>query len=61
MNSTLTGPASIKTLLNQTFHMPGLTVLGMLIFLAVFVGVWGWVYRKGGREFYERASRLPLD
>ncbi len=43
------------------FPMPWLTVLGLMIFLAVFVGVLLWVFRRGSAQLYARLAQAPLD
>lgn len=43
-----------------TSNVP-LSVIGMLLFLAVFIGVVFWVFRKKSKTFYQRMSRLPLE
>ena len=42
------------------FPMIWLTCVGLLIFLAVFLGVLAWVYRRGSDEEYARAALFPL-
>jgi len=36
-------------------------LVAMIIFLAAFVGIALWTYRKSGRKHYEEMARLPLD
>jgi cbb3-type cytochrome oxidase subunit 3 len=36
-------------------------LVALVLFVAVFVGVVAWVYRRSGRRHYEYMSRLPLD
>lgn len=42
-------------------HWSTLPVISMLLFMAVFMGAWIWVYRKGSGKIYEEVSRLPLE
>jgi cbb3-type cytochrome oxidase subunit 3 len=37
-----------------------LTIFGMFLFLAVFVGVVLWSYRRGANETYRYMEQLPL-
>jgi cbb3-type cytochrome oxidase subunit 3 len=37
-----------------------LTGVAMFLFMAVFIGSVIWTYRKRGKQFYEKMSRLPL-
>lgn len=47
--------------LNQIFTDAPLTVYGLIIFFAVFVGLFCWVYlRKGAFKQYEAMSLMPL-
>ncbi|MFN7685584.1 MAG: cbb3-type cytochrome oxidase subunit 3 [Oligoflexia bacterium] len=43
------------------FPLPWLTVVGLLIFFAVFVGVLIWVNRKGSQQLYHELARAPLN
>jgi cbb3-type cytochrome oxidase subunit 3 len=45
----------------SAFHLPWLACVGLLLFLAVFVGAVLWIHRRGSREFYERLRELPLE
>lgn len=38
-----------------------LTIAALLIFVAVFISVVAWVYRKGSGKFYEHMESLPLE
>jgi cbb3-type cytochrome oxidase subunit 3 len=38
-----------------------LSCIGLLLFVGVFLGALGWVFRKGSREFYSALSRGPLE
>jgi len=35
--------------------------LGLIIFLALFVGMLAWVFRPGAKREYERSAAMPLD
>lgn len=37
-----------------------LAMIGMMIFVAFFVGVTWWAYRKSGKKQYEYMEQLPL-
>ncbi len=43
------------------FHLSGMTAIGMLLFIAVFVGTLFWVFRKNSKNFYNKISNLPLE
>lgn len=38
-----------------------LTVIGFLIFLTFFIGVMAWIFQGSNKDYFEEASRLPLD
>lgn len=38
-----------------------LTSIGLLLFFVFFVAVIFWVFRKGSKAFYNKASQLPLN
>ncbi|MGK5082488.1 cbb3-type cytochrome c oxidase subunit 3 [Bdellovibrionota bacterium FG-1] len=42
------------------FPFPWLTCLGLFLFLTVFLGAVGWVFRKGSSAFYAEMSAAPL-
>lgn len=44
-------------------HFPfiSLVVAGQLLFLAVFLGAFFWIFRKGSKNFYDHLANLPLD
>ena len=42
------------------FPMAWLPCLGMVIFLAVFLGVVAWVYSKQAKNVYQHLEQLPL-
>lgn len=35
--------------------------LGLVLFLALFVGMVVWVFRPGARRTYEHSAEIPLD
>jgi hypothetical protein len=41
-------------------HWTWLPVISMLLFLAVFIGVCIWVYRKESTDVYRKLGALPL-
>jgi hypothetical protein len=43
------------------YHLPALACLGLLLFMAVFVGALAWVCRRGGSEFYSAMETLPFE
>ena len=49
----------LSQILSQTF-IPWLTCLGLLIFLAVFIGVILWVNRRGSEAIYAELSLAPF-
>ena len=42
------------------FPMTGLTCVGLVLFLIVFIGASIWTFRKGSDEIYRRAGDLPF-
>ena len=42
------------------FTMTYLPVLGLFLFLAIFIGVCFWVFRKNSNDFYKGLSLLPF-
>ena len=42
------------------YHLPLLSCVGLLIFLAVFCGSLFWVFRKGSAGFYATLQDLPF-
>lgn len=43
------------------FHMPWLSCIALLLFMAVFIGAAIWIHRRGSKEIYRRMSDLPFD
>jgi len=43
------------------FSDTGLALVALFLFLATFLGVVLWTYRKSARKYYEDMARLPLD
>jgi cbb3-type cytochrome oxidase subunit 3 len=43
------------------FQNIGLTIVALVIFIVVFIGLLVWVIRKSGKEYYERMGQVPLD
>jgi cbb3-type cytochrome oxidase subunit 3 len=43
------------------FPYINLVVVGQLTFFTVFVGALFWVYRRGGKSYYDRLANLPLE
>lgn len=43
-----------------SFPSPTMAMIGVFIFLVVFVGVLFWVFRKGSKKKYDKVSQLPL-
>jgi len=35
-------------------------VIGLVLFLAIFLGVLAWVFRPGSRRIYEAGARIPF-
>lgn len=35
--------------------------IGLLIFMAVFLGAIYWMFRPGAKQAYDECARLPLD
>jgi cbb3-type cytochrome oxidase subunit 3 len=42
------------------FPYINLVVVGQLTFFSVFVGALFWVYRRGGKSYYDEMANLPL-
>lgn len=36
-------------------------LIALLLFVAVFIGIVAWVYRRSGRRHYDYMASLPLD
>ena len=36
-------------------------ILSLFLFLATFVGIVLWTFRRSAREYYDEMARLPLD
>jgi cytochrome c oxidase cbb3-type subunit 4 len=43
------------------FSDTDLAVVGMLIFLIFFVGVFLWTFRKSAGQIYDKLSKIPLE
>ena len=43
-----------------SFKWTGLTCVGLIVFMSVFMGVLLWVFRKGGSSFYSELESLPF-
>lgn len=43
------------------FHIPGLPMIGLILFTVVFIGIVIWTFHSSNREKFEVASRLPLE
>ena len=43
------------------YHLPLLSCVGLLLFLAVFGGVCFWVFRRGSHRYYETAAMMPIE
>jgi len=50
----------IPTVLSH-YRFPLLSCFGLVIFLAVFMGVIAWIFRRGSAEFYQGVSQAPLE
>lgn len=42
------------------FHLPVLTMVGLMIFFIFFMSLLLWVYRKQGQPLYQQVACLPL-
>jgi cbb3-type cytochrome oxidase subunit 3 len=42
------------------YPLPGLSCLGLLLFVALFLAALAWVFRRASPGFYARMSQLPL-
>jgi hypothetical protein len=49
----------IREVLSQ-FHLPSLAILGLFLFLSVFLTTLFWVFRKSGDPLYRTLQQLPL-
>ncbi|GAB4174413.1 MAG: hypothetical protein OHK0024_11160 [Thalassobaculales bacterium] len=36
-------------------------VAGLVIFITIFLGVIGWIFRPGSGRLYQAAARIPLE
>jgi cbb3-type cytochrome oxidase subunit 3 len=43
------------------YPLMDLVLVGQLLFLAIFVGVVAWVFRRGSSKFYDSLARVPLE
>lgn len=50
----------MKSQVLSNFAWTDLTVLAFVIFLAFFVFVVVWTFRKGSKKYYENAGCLPF-
>lgn len=50
----------MKSQVLSNFAWTDLTVLAFVIFLAFFVFVVVWTFRKGSKKYYENAGSLPF-
>jgi hypothetical protein len=51
----------VRTQVLSQWHLPWLTCVGLLLFVAVFLGAVLWVCRRESRAFYAAMERLPFD
>ncbi|MFN8010923.1 MAG: CcoQ/FixQ family Cbb3-type cytochrome c oxidase assembly chaperone [Holophagaceae bacterium] len=51
----------MKQAVLSLFPHVGLTVVGMLLFLAVFTGWAAWAFSRKRQAEFDRVSRLPLE
>ncbi len=50
----------MKSEVLKNFPLPWLTVVGLLLFASVFVGILIWTRRPGSTALYRRMASLPL-
>lgn len=43
------------------YHLPVLSGIGLLLFMAVFCGALAWVFRKGSTGFYASMQAMPFE
>jgi cytochrome c oxidase cbb3-type subunit IV len=43
------------------FPMKSLPMIGLILFLVLFVGVLIWVFRRNSDQFYKKMGQMPLD
>lgn len=51
----------MKAMALSHFPYPVLSTIGMLLFLAVFIGAFLWTYRRAGKRSYAEIGALPLE
>lgn len=51
----------MKSAAFANFALTYLPVLGLAIFLIIFIGVCVWVCRAGSNNFYEELSQIPFE
>ncbi len=51
----------MKQAVLSLFPHVGMTIVGMLLFIAVFSGWAAWAFSRKRRAEFDRASRLPLE
>jgi cbb3-type cytochrome oxidase subunit 3 len=50
----------MKSKVLSQFSYTILPTVGLLIFIAVIVGVYFWLFRKGSKSFYKELSEIPF-
>lgn len=43
------------------FPYVSLAIVGQLLFMTIFIGSIGWVFRKGSKKFYDQLAAIPLE
>lgn len=51
----------MKQLVLTQFDMPILTIIALLIFVSIFVGMLCWVFRKKSKGLYETMGNIVFD
>ena len=45
----------------KNFTMMYLPILGLFLFLTIFIGVCFWVFRNNSNNFYKKMSMIPFE
>ncbi len=45
----------------KLFDLPFLPMIGLLIFVFLFIGIVYWTYKASNQQKFDEAARLPLE
>jgi len=51
----------MKQIVLANINSPLLPMLGLALFIALFVGILLWIYRKDSNEHYKTMENLPMN